>query len=298
MRILSGSAALAALLLAACAPAGTVSTAVPAEATPALWKLADADTSIYLFGTIHALPPGYKWRDAKLDAAFKRADTLVLEAVLDHDPHKASALLMGLGRSAGLPPLIERLPADKRAQLTELITRSKLPTAFLDGMETWAAALMLVGVTLSDLGVGPDDGVERQLETEFTAAGKPIEGLETPAQQLGYFDSLPEAAQREFLLTLLDDPGKAKTEFAEMLAAWSKGDEKGIAATFDDELELSPHLREVLLAKRNAIWTEWLAKRLDKPGAVLVAVGAGHLAGPGSVVALLEAKGFKVERVQ
>jgi hypothetical protein len=284
-------AALAALLLAAAGPA-------PAEARPALWKLADADTTIYLFGTIHALPPGFKWRDAKLDAAFRQSDALVLEAVIDHDPRRASAMLMGLGRTAGLPPLIERLPADKRAALTDLITRSKLPGAFLDGMETWAAALMLVGVTLSDLGVGPGDGVERQLETEFTAAAKPIEGIETAQQQLGYFDTLPEAAQREFLLTLLDDPKQAKTDFAEMLAAWAKGDEAGIAASFDEELELSPHLREVLLARRNAAWTEWLAKRLDKPGTVLVAVGAGHLAGPGSVRELLAARGLKVERVQ
>jgi hypothetical protein len=233
-----------------------------------------------------------------LDAALGRADSLVLEAVLDRDPRKAAALLMGMGQTAGLPPLLERVPADKRAALADLVRRSKLPVAFLDGLETWAASLMLVGVTFADLGVGADDGVERQLEGQFATAGKPIEGLETPQQQLGYFDTLPEDAQREFLVTLLDDPKQAKADFDEMLAAWSKGDEAGIAASFDEEIELSPQLREVLLFHRNAAWAEWLAKRLDEPGTLLVAVGAGHLAGPGSVRELLKAEGYKVERMQ
>lgn len=296
MRIPSKLAAPAAFLLAACvnagpAPAGT-------DARPALWKLADADTTIYLFGTIHALPPGYKWRDATLNGAFARADTLVLEAILDPDPAKNAALLLGMGRTDGLPPLIDRVPEAKRAVLANIIARSKLPIAFLNGMETWAASLMLLGVTLGDLGIGKDEGVEHKLEAEFRAGGKPVEGLETAAQQLGYFDALSEEGQREFLLTLLDDPKKAKEEFGKMLAAWSRGDEAGIAASFDDEIELSPRLREILLVRRNATWADWLAKRLDKPGTVLVAVGAGHLAGPSSVRTMLAERGYKVERVQ
>ena len=294
MRILSKLAVPAALLLTACASAAPA----PAPAKPALWKLADDDTTIYLFGTIHALPPAYKWRDATLDSAFAKADTLVLEAILDPDPVKSSALLLGMGRTAGLPPLIDRVPEAKRATLASLIARSKLPIAFLNGMETWSAALMLVGVSLGDLGIGPDEGVEHKLEAEFRAAGKPVDGLETAAQQLGYFDALSEEGQREFLLTLLDDPKKAKEDFNKMLTAWSKGDEAGIAASFDDEIELSPRLREILLIKRNATWAEWLAKRLNKPGTVLVAVGAGHLAGPSSVRTMLAARGYKVERVQ
>lgn len=298
MRIFPKLAAPAAFLLAACASAGPAPAPASADARPALWKLADADTTIYLFGTIHALPPGYKWRDATIDTAFAKADMLVLEAVLDHDPAKSSALLLGMGRTAGLPALIDRVPEAKRTQLASLIARSKLPIAFLNGMETWSAALMLVGVSLSDLGIGPDEGVERKLEAEFRAAGKPVDGLETAAQQLGYFDALSEEGQREFLLTLLDDPNKAKEDFNKMLAAWSHGDEAGIAASFDDEIELSPRLREILLVQRNAAWADWLAKRLDKPGTVLVAVGAGHLAGPASVRTMLAEGGYKVERVQ
>lgn len=292
--------AFAGAALAACSP---ISAPATAEATPqghpALWKLADADTTIWLFGTIHALPPGYQWRDAVIDKALAESDALVVEAVLDRkDPAKAMALITRLGMTPGLPPLVERVSTDKRPALAALIARSKLPAPLLDGMETWSGALMLMPVVLGDLGVAGGAGVEEQLEEQFAKAGKPIEGLETAEQQLGVLDGLPEAAQRDFLGTLAEDSGKDRDEFEKMLAAWSTGDEKGIAASFDTELKDSAPLREALLTRRNAAWVEWLKTRLDRPGTVFVAVGAGHLAGRESVVRMLEAQGLKVERVQ
>jgi len=297
MKLLASATAIAALLLSGCAQAASPESG--GHARPALWKLADEDTTIWLFGTIHVLPKDYRWRDKKLDAAFSSSNELVVEAVLDRDPRSSAALLMSLGRAtAKLPPLIDRVRPEKRATLQDMITRSKLPIQFLDGLETWAAALMLVGVTLTDLGLDSNTGVEQMLEAEFKTAGKPIEGLEKPEQQLGYFDALPEESQRDFLETLLDDPDAAREDFDKMLKAWGRGDEAGIAATFDDEIELSPHLRDVLLKSRNAAWTAWLKQRLERPGTVLVAVGAGHLAGPTSVQSMLKAEGLEVERVQ
>jgi uncharacterized protein len=83
-----------------------------------------------------------------------------------------------------------------------------------------------------------------------------------------------------------------------MLDAWSRGDLKGIARTFDDETQMSPELKDALMRRRNARWAEWLARRLDRPGTVFVAVGAGHLAGADSVQKMLEARGIKAKRVQ
>src|SRR4051812_6363834 len=34
------------------------------EPHPAIWLLADADTNIYLFGTVHLLSPDLRWRSA------------------------------------------------------------------------------------------------------------------------------------------------------------------------------------------------------------------------------------------
>jgi uncharacterized protein len=55
---------------------------------------------------------------------------------------------------------------------------------------------------------------------------------------------------------------------------------------------------ELLLTNRNRAWAEWIAARLDKPGVVFMAVGAGHLAGEQSVQAQLAARGIASSRVQ
>ena len=284
------------------APAGAESSIpVPesaAPAHPALWKVSGASGTVWLFGTIHALPPGYAWRDAAIERAIAEAQALVVETVLDADPAKSAALFHALALSPGLPPLVERVRPADRAKLAELLARSPIPVKALDGMETWAAGLVVTGVALSDLGLSASAGVEQTIEQSFIAAHKPISGLETPAQQFGFLDTLPEDEQRRLLTETLDDPREARAEFTAMLKAWSAGDEAAIARTFDEEAQVSPLLRAVLITKRNAAWAEWIAAKLAQPGVTMIAVGAGHLAGPGSVQALLAARGFAVTRVQ
>jgi uncharacterized protein YbaP (TraB family) len=87
-------------------------------------------------------------------------------------------------------------------------------------------------------------------------------------------------------------------DFAKMLASWSKGDVKAISVSFNRELSVSPALKEALLQRRNANWSRWVERRMASPGSVMVAVGAGHLAGPGSLVAMLKNEGYRVRRIQ
>jgi hypothetical protein len=288
------------LVLAGLLPlAASAVEAKPAKAAkPAMWKVADSDTTVYLFGTIHLLPKGQSWRTPAMDSALAAADELVLE-VANIDDMMASAQAMAkLGMSPGLPPIAERVPEGKRAALRAMIAESGYPEAVFDRLETWAAALPLLGVTFKRLGLDPSLGVESQIGTPFKAAGKRVTGLETVEQQLGYFDKLSEGAQRALLLSVVEDSAETRAQFGQMLAAWASGDLKGIARTFDDETQMSPELKAALMSQRNAAWAEWLAKRMEKPGTAFVAVGAGHLVGADSVQSMLKKKGLKANRVQ
>lgn len=279
------------LLLAACA------TAAPREPRPALWKVSDPDTTVYLFGTIHILPEGFAWSTPRIDAAVKAADMLVLE-IADADAPDAAERYTRLATSPGLPPLAERIAPEQRGDLARLMAKGGFKPGQLDRLETWAAALALGIALYTEQGVSAANGVEAQLSKRFAAAGKPVAGLETTAEQLGFFDALPETAQRTLLSSIVAEADESGTELDAMADAWARGDVQRIAVTFDDELKLSPELAEALLHRRNARWAEWVKARLDTPGTVLVAVGAGHLAGKDSVQALIEAHGLKVERVQ
>jgi uncharacterized protein YbaP (TraB family) len=288
-------AAFGAIAATACA----VPAAEPKAAAPAMWKVADSDTTIYLFGTIHLLPPGTKWRSPAFDKAAAGSDTLVVETVIDEaHPEATMGELFKLAISDGLPPLTARVPADKKVAFQAAIAKSGIPAAVLDKMDTWAAAFMLLSVQFKDLGLDPASGVESTLRKQFSAGGKPIDQLETNAEQLGFLDRLSEDAQRQFLIGVVEDAAAMKDQFDGMLRDWTHGDVKGIAESFNADLGDAAELKDALLVRRNANWARWVRGRLDKPGTVMVAVGAGHLAGDQSVVSFLQKEGVKVTRVQ
>jgi uncharacterized protein YbaP (TraB family) len=293
-RALAAVIALASPLLAA-TPLSAGSLQAP---SPAMWKFGDADTTIYLYGTIHALPADYRWRDPKLEAAIAAADTLVIETLIDKDPGAIARLMPPPDPS--LPPIAERVPAKSRKPLLALLQQSGLQEATLDRMPTWQAAFMLMGAMMRDVGAERGAGVEQSLVPSFEnpTAPKKIEALETASQQLKLFADLSEADQRELLTSMVDGRGNAKSDYAKMLKSWSRGDERAIAKAFESDEDLTPHLRDVLLKQRNAAWAKWLKNRLTTPGTVFVAVGAGHLAGPLSVQTMLAEEGVKVERIR
>jgi len=277
--------------------------AVPAAARapqvvhPALWEVSDPDTTIYLFGTIHLLPDNYQWRTAKFDQAMASANELVVETIVDDkNPQKLMQAMASLGFANGLPPLVERLPPAKRPALEAAIKKSGMPVQALDKMKTWTAAVILLGGKFKEMGLS--GGVEGVLRNDFSTKGKPVGELETNIEQLSYFDRLPEPAQRLLLEGAIDDKESMNSELGGMLRAWSSGDVNGIAKTFDRDLSGSPELQQSLIRQRNANWSKWIEQRLDKPGAVLIAVGAGHLAGKDSVLEMLKKQGLKVRRLQ
>ena len=269
-------------------------------ARPALWQVSDADTTIYLFGTIHLLPENFHWRSAKFDHAVASSQQLVIETIVDDkDPTKIMSAMASLAfNTPNLPPLIDRVQPAKRAALAEAVRKSGFPPPALDRMETWAAAFILLGNQYRAMNLKGEEGVEAVLRSNFSTAGKPIGELETNVQQLGFFDALPERAQVALLEGAIDSSDAADKEFSGMLKAWSNGDVAGIGRTFDRDLAGSPELAHALIRQRNANWSRWIEQRMAPPGAVMIAVGAGHLAGGDSVIAMLQKDGYRVRRVQ
>jgi hypothetical protein len=272
----------------------------PRPAHPALWEVSDPDTTIYLFGTIHLLPDNFEWRTAKFDHAVENSRQLIVETIVDQkNPSTVISAMASLAfNTPNLPPLIDRVSADKRAALEAAIKKSGFPPQAFDRMETWAVAFILLGNQYRDMNLKGDEGVEAVLRNTFTSEGKPIDELETNLEQFGFFDKLPEKAQRLLLEGALDDSKAADAEFSGMLKAWSDGNVSAIARTFDRDLAASPDLAQALLHQRNANWSKWIEQRMAKPGAIMIAVGAGHLAGNDSVVAQLQRDGYHVRRVQ
>ncbi len=270
--------------------------AATTDADPALWVVKDKDTTIYLFGTIHVLKPGLSWFDDGVKAAFDKSDELVLEMV-EPDPATMQQLVLSKAYSLSGPTLTEQLPEADRALYVNAVKDLGLPAATFDRTKPWFAATNLSLLPLLKLGYDPRSGPETVLTAAATADKKKIAGLETPEQQIGYLAGLPDPVQIKFLESTLKELPKTAPMMDGMVDAWAKGDAKKLGDFMNDGLNDTPELARTLLYDRNARWAQWIKTRLDTPGTVFVAVGAGHLAGPESVQEKLKALKIKAERI-
>ncbi len=283
----------------AAAPAveAQIAAATPQPAGPALWKVYDEDTTVYLFGTVHALPKDVDWYKGDVATALASSDMLITEIMTTPDtPALMQSILMEKGMLPAGETLRAMLTDEQRASYDAAMVKLGLPEAAFDRFEPWYASMMLSILPLMKEGYSPESGVEAVLTKESGEARKRGE-LETVAFQMSVFDELPLESQIQFLVQAADGVETIKPMLDKMVAEWLEGDADGLAALMNEGLS-DPVLADRLLYQRNANWAEWIDNRLDTPGTVFIAVGAGHLAGSKSVQDALTARGITTHRVQ
>lgn len=296
-------AAFAAALTAACSPAdggASGSAATEAPPRPALWKIADADTTIYLFGTIHLLPPALDWETPAFKAAFAEASTVYFEADTDIPPSEITAIVQ---RTGMLPPsdtLFDHLDAAQEGALRAAAARFDIPVAGLGRMRPWYASVVIADAAIRDTGFEPGSGVENVLRPAAQGGGKTLRFLETVEAQLSAYTILPDAVQVRLLEASLKDLDKAAETLTAMVNAWRSGDDAALSRlVIDEQLSTQPEIYQTLMVRRNAAWAPQLDSLMrNETGVFLVAVGAGHLLGPDSVLKFMEPLGHTPVRVQ
>ncbi|MBV1918790.1 MAG: TraB/GumN family protein [Sphingomonadaceae bacterium] len=263
---------------------------------PALWKVADEDTTIYLFGTIHVLPKGIYWHHGKVAEAFAQSGSLVTE-ITEDDPARMQGLVVKLAMLPRSQTLRGQLGSDERAAYEAALALYKIPPALFDRFEPWYAAVALSTIPLMQDGFDAAHGVEELLNLRAKERKLPHQGLETAEYQLGLFDGLPKDVQKRYLSEVIEQLPTIKENITAMIEAWKQGNAAELAKLMNAG-ETDPVLLKTLLIDRNREWAKWLDERLDEPGTVFVAVGAGHLAGTGSVQDQLTALGIASTRLQ
>jgi hypothetical protein len=264
------------------------------SAGPALWKVADEDTTIYLFGTVHILPKDVDWLKGEVKAAFDAAPEFVTEA----DMTKMEAFAPRMAAAGTLPEgqtLRSLMSDENRAEYEAALAALQVPAANVDRFEPWLAARALRFVILLKNGYDPNSGVDIVL-TQM-ASDKQRDALETLEFQLEMVDTTPMDQQLSYLDDVVGWVPVIREWNDRMVALWLAGD----AAALADHIAMAytdPHYYDRILTDRNASWAEWIDQRLDQPGTVFVAVGAGHLAGRGSVQEQLAKRGIETDRLQ
>ena len=262
---------LAAAAIAVASPAVAQPQAPP---EPAIFEIHDSDTTIYLFGTFHALDGNPQWFDRGVRDAFEQSNELVLETLLPEGPNAAEQLKDAVAHEAAAKPSAAFLATTKMA-----ISASRA-----QGMQV-------------------DNGADMVLRHVAESEGKPVEQLETLQFQLNMFNQLSAAAPAMPANARPGDPVAAQPmedlshTLADLQSAWKRGDQSVFIQMLDQLRTGSPQTYRLMFTERNARWADWIAARLQTPGTVFVAVGAGHLAGKDSVLVRLAEKGIPSQRV-
>lgn len=265
-------------------PATAPATMERVETTgPALWKIADADTTIYMFGTVHILPKDKQWMTPAIQQALTGSQSMVTEILSSEmaDPAMQQKM-MARGMLPQGQTLRGLLNAEQRATYEGALQKLGVPAAAFDQFKPWMAAMTLSILPLMKEGYNPEAGVEKVLET---AAGAQVkrEALETVDFQIGVFDGMPQDAQIAYLIETAEQAENIKPMIDRMVAAWAAGNKDQLADIMNEGLQGNELLADRLLYARNRNWADWIDTRLDQPGTVFMAVGAGHLAGENSV---------------
>jgi len=268
-----------------------------ATADPAIWLLSDDDSNIYIFGTVHILPPALAWRTDEINTAFESADTIWFEAPAS-DPSLQGEMLLLIqeyGLNAPGNPLSVQISENANAKLTELAAETGIPAIILEPMRPWFASVTISLAYIQSQGYQPESGVESILWPEANESTKELAYFETLEEQVRFFADLPPDIEAAFFEQTLEEFDGAADQLDELVAAWAAGD----IATIDeimngDARDTSPEVYEVLIVERNRKWIETIKEVLDGTGTHFIAVGAGHLAGTEGVVELLRAEGLMV----
>ena len=262
---------------------------------PPLFVMADADSKVYLLGSVHLLPEGALPLPPVVEAAYADADVLAFE--LDLDAAQAgAATLMQLGMDGA--SIADVLTADQKAAFDAFAAGAGLPQGALDAFEPWMASMTLSVLAMQKAGMA-GEGVDAHFSARAKADGKERVAFETAGQQIRLFDELPMDDQVAMLMAGIDeDVDSVGVYLARMIDLWSMGEDEVLAALMNEGIGETSTLRSALLTDRNRAWVPQIVSLLERQGEdALVVVGAGHLIGDESVVEMLRASGYSVERL-
>jgi uncharacterized protein YbaP (TraB family) len=255
-----------------------------------LWEISGKGVApSYLFGTIHSSDPRVTRLPPVLEEKFDKSRSYSMELIF------SGAGFVTMGETMffeGGQTLETVLGPDLYRRTREVVEALGQSTQALNNKKPWAVIMML-GTPREGNGLFLD----LALQMRATLQKKPTFSLETMQEQLSVFDGMTLAEQVQLLEDTLKYYDESDEQMQQLMAAYLRRDLAGLAAISDRyQSRAGPAYRTLmnrLLVQRNQRMAERLQPRLQE-GNAFVAVGALHLPGKDGLLALLEARGYKV----
>lgn len=266
---------------------------------PAMLWIAEGDSNrVYLLGSIHLLREKDHPLPDIVEVVYDDAERLIMEIDMDDlDPLAALQFLTQNGVLEGDTTLRDVMGEKQYAEAVATAAEIDIPIEMLEKSEPWLAAMTVQEMMMMRIGFKAEFGIEMYLMAKAAHDGKPITGLETVEQQLGFLNDLSPDTQSRWLLQSIVEGKRMEMLIDEMVAAWRNGDVQFLEKELLLEMDGFPELRNALLIDRNKSWVMPIMDLLDDRDDYLVIVGAAHLVGEDGVPDLLSKRGVRIRQL-
>lgn len=264
-----------------------------------LWKVKSNSATAYILGSIHFLKQADYPLDSRIEDAFKKSDTLVVELDVNADFQKIQNLMLQHGVYRDNDSLKNHLPGDIYGLLAARLKETGIDPGKLDKFKPWMVSLTLVTLELAKLGYSPQFGIDKYF-LDKAGQNKKILALESPEYQMSLFSNMTEKEQQDFLFATLKEMDLIERELNAMIAAWKSGDAKTMDEIMLKDIAKYPqtaHVSEKLVYGRNKTMASKIKKFLSDNGTYFIIIGSGHLTGNRGIIELLSRDGFAVEQM-
>ncbi|KTG22307.1 conjugative transfer protein GumN [Pseudoalteromonas sp. XI10] len=285
------------LLLSTIAASCLLTTSI-CTAKSAVWQVSKGDEFIYIAGSIHVLPPKELPLPAEFNQAYKQADTLVLEADMPAPSNSSAQLTMlkALSYETG-ETLSSKLSATVKKQLEAQLTQYDMQLSELDSFRPFMVSLLMMSLELQKQQLF-GEGVDSYFAKRAQQDSKELAYLETLAFQLHLFKQLGSQDEDAFIQSQLAQVSSYQALYSAMLDAWRNGDMQAMnELTIMPLKQHDPLTYQILIKQRNLNWLNHIEDYFTDQQKELVLVGAAHLAGEDSLLALLESKGYVIAQL-
>ncbi len=264
-----------------------------AFADPAFYRITKGKEQHWLLGSIHAGKPSLYPLPDPVERAWQQSRALVMEVDMTRISQTQWQEMGAITRLVDGKTLKDHLPEDLYRRTLIAAGQNGLNESMLAPLRPWFAAITLTQAALERTGFRGDLGVDQHFAKRASDGGKPIVGLETLLEQLGYLASVGDN-QTLMLESTLDELPELEKGFAAVMTAWQRGDEATLISLLKEEMappKLQAWLEQTLLAERNR---NWIKKWPGLPNESFIVVGALHLYGEHGLLALLEQQGWRI----
>ncbi len=272
------------------------------QAESAVWQIREAaggsDNTLYIAGTLHLLKAEDFPLPKQFDEAYNNAENLVFEADLSaFEQIDVQRKMQQMVTWDDGSVLADHVKPETLARFEALLNGYGIPMVMVEQYKPGFAAITVALLELQKLGIG-EAGVDAFYDSKARQDGREIEGLETVEQQISFIADMGMENPDDFLNYSMDDLEDLSELMENMRASWRSGDMAALAAQMTEKMrDLYPAVYKKLLTERNVAWVPKIEAMMQDPDVEMVLVGAGHLAGEGNVLELLQKAGYVVEQL-